>query len=726
MIYQGDNLSVRALENGIVELTLDSQGSVNKLDLSTLESLDQALDALAGRDDVKGLMLTSAKSAFIVGADITEFLGLFAKPDQELSDWVSRANAIFNRLEDLPYPTISAVNGHALGGGCECILATDLRVASSDARIGLPETKLGIMPGFGGTVRLPRLVGADTAMEIITAGKEKRAAAALKEGLVDAVVEVDNLRDAAISMLTQAISEKIDWQRRRQQKKQPLGLNRTEAAMSFTMAKGMVAQVAGKHYPAPMTAVIAIEEAAGMTRDEALKVENRYFVKLAKTDVAQALVGIFLNDQVIKGKAKKAAKQGKDTQRGAVLGAGIMGGGIAYQSALKGVPVMMKDIAQASLDLGMKEATKLLNKQLERGRLDGFKMGQVLSSITPSLNYAGIEHSDVVVEAVVENPKVKASVLKEVEAQVSDDAVIASNTSTIPINTLAKSLTRPENFCGMHFFNPVHRMPLVEVIRGEKTSDKTIARVVAYAAKMGKSPVVVNDCPGFFVNRVLFPYFHAFSLLLRDGVDFQRIDKIMEKQFGWPMGPAYLLDVVGIDTAHHAQAVMAEGFPDRMSKSGRDAIDVMFEAERFGQKNGKGFYLYSVDKKGEPKKEADDAVPALLAPVIEGNQSDISDEDIIARMMVPMINEVARCLEENIIASPAEADIALVYGIGFPPFRGGAFRYVDTLGVDNYVAMADKFSDLGALYHVPADMRRRAGDKQAYFDMTPVNATQSA
>ncbi len=219
MIYQGDNLSVRALENGIVELTLDSQGSVNKLDLSTLESLDQALDALAGRDDVKGLMLTSAKSAFIVGADITEFLGLFAKPDQELSDWVSRANAIFNRLEDLPYPTISAVNGHALGGGCECILATDLRVASSDARIGLPETKLGIMPGFGGTVRLPRLVGADTAMEIITAGKEKRAAAALKEGLVDAVVEVDNLRDAAISMLTQAISEKIDWQRRRQQKK---------------------------------------------------------------------------------------------------------------------------------------------------------------------------------------------------------------------------------------------------------------------------------------------------------------------------------------------------------------------------------------------------------------------------------------------------------------------------------------------------------------------------
>ncbi len=601
MIYQGETLSVSYLEDGIAELSLNAQGPVNKFNISTLESFNQALNALYQQPDLKGLIITSAKEAFIVGADITEFLGLFAKPEAELSQWLSHANDIFNKLEDLPVPTLSAINGYALGGGCECVLATDFRVANTKARIGLPETKLGIMPGFGGTVRLPRLIGADSAMEIITAGKDKKAQDALKLGLVDAVVEPDNLKCAALAMIKSAIDGKLDWQQRRQQKQAPLGLNKIEATMSFTTAKGMVAKVAGKHYPAPMAAVTTIEQAARCSRDEALTIENQHFVKLAKTDVAEALVSIFLNDQYIKGQAKKATKAAKPTDHAMVLGAGIMGGGIAYQSALKGTPVLMKDIAEASLALGMTEAAKLLNKKLERGRIDGLTMASVLSSITPSLHYAGADSVDVVVEAVVENPKVKAAVLADVEAQVSDDTVIASNTSTIPINLLAQSLKRPENFCGMHFFNPVHRMPLVEIIRGEKTSQQTIDRIVAYAAKMGKSPIVVNDCPGFFVNRVLFPYFAGFSLLLQDGADFVQVDKVMEKQFGWPMGPAYLLDVVGIDTAHHAQTVMAEGFPERMGKNGKDAIDVMFEAQRFGQKNGIGFFSYSLDRKGKPK-----------------------------------------------------------------------------------------------------------------------------
>ncbi|WP_158162055.1 fatty acid oxidation complex subunit alpha FadB [Grimontia hollisae] len=715
MIYQGDTLSVRYLEDGLVELNLDAPGSVNKFDLATLERLNEGLNALSQKSDVKALLLTSAKPAFVVGADITEFLGLFAKQEEELSQWVTHANDIFNKLEDLPFPTISVISGFALGGGCECILATDFRIADSTARIGLPETKLGIMPGFGGTVRMPRLVGADTAMELITAGKESKADAALKIGLVDAVTAPDDLRDAAIALARQAIDGKLDWQSRRAQKKAPLQLNKMEATMSFTMAKGMVAQVAGPHYPAPMTAVVAIEEAARLDRDGALLVENKHFVKLAKNDVTQALVGIFLNDQYLKSKAKKAAKEGKATERAAVLGAGIMGGGIAYQSASKGVPVLMKDISQASLETGMKEASKLLNKQLERGRINGLKMADILASITPSLHYAGIEQADVIVEAVVENPKVKAAVLSEVEALLPEGAVLTSNTSTIPIDLLAKSLKRPENFCGMHFFNPVHRMPLVEVIRGKDTSEETVARVVAYAAKMGKSPVVVNDCPGFFVNRVLFPYFAGFSMLLRDGADFTKIDKVMEKKFGWPMGPAYLLDVVGIDTAHHAQAVMAEGFPERMAKSYRDAVDVMFESERFGQKNGVGFYKYSIDRKGKPKKDVDADVTGLLASVL-GSAADYSDEEIINRMMVPMINEVVRCLEEGIIATPQEADMALVYGLGFPPFRGGVFRYLDTIGLANYVAMADQLANLGPAYEVPQGLRDKAAKGEGYFD----------
>lgn len=335
MIYQGETLSVDYLEDGIAELNLNAPSSVNKFDIKTLECFSEALNALYQQNDLKGLIVTSAKGAFVVGADITEFMGLFAKTEQELSQWLTRANDIFNKLEDLPVPTLSAINGHALGGGCECVLATDFRLADSTARIGLPETKLGIMPGFGGTVRLPRLIGADSAMEIITAGKDKKAPDALKLGLVDAVVAPDALRDNAIAMIKDAIAGKLNWQQRREQKKSPLLLNRTEAMMSFTMAKAMVAQVAGKHYPAPMAAVMTIEEAARMSRDDALVVENKHFVKLAKTGVAQALVGLFLNDQFIKSNAKQAAKAGKPTAKGAVLGAGIMGGGIAYQSASK-------------------------------------------------------------------------------------------------------------------------------------------------------------------------------------------------------------------------------------------------------------------------------------------------------------------------------------------------------------------------------------------------------
>ncbi|MFG6243906.1 fatty acid oxidation complex subunit alpha FadB [Vibrio diabolicus] len=715
MIYQAETLQVKEIQDGIAELSFCSPKSVNKLDLATLESLDKALDALIAHQGLKGLLLTSDKDAFIVGADITEFLGLFAKTDAELDQWLQFANSIFNKLEDLPVPTISVIKGHALGGGCECVLATDMRIGDKTTSIGLPETKLGIMPGFGGCVRLPRVIGADSAMEIITQGKACRADEALKIGLLDAVVETDALYESALQTLNSAINEKLDWQARRAQKTSPLTLSKLESMMSFTMAKGLVAQKAGPHYPAPMTAVITIEEGARFARNEALDIERKHFVKLAKSEEAKSLVGLFLNDQYIKGIAKKAAKSAsKDTQRAAVLGAGIMGGGIAYQSALKGVPVLMKDIAPASLDLGMTEASKLLNKRLSRGRIDGFKMAGILASITPSLHYAGIENSDVIVEAVVENPKVKAAVLSEVESHVGDDTVITSNTSTIPINLLAKSLKRPENFCGMHFFNPVHRMPLVEIIRGEHTSDETINRVVAYAAKMGKSPIVVNDCPGFFVNRVLFPYFGGFSMLLRDGADFTKIDKVMERKFGWPMGPAYLLDVVGIDTAHHAQAVMAEGFPERMGKQGRDAIDALFEADKYGQKNGNGFYSYTIDKKGKPKKTFSEEILPVLADVCADKQ-DFDDETIIQRMMIPMINEVVLCLQEGIIATPQEADMALVYGLGFPPFRGGVFRYLDSVGIAEYVEMAKQHAELGAMYQVPQMLIDMAAKGESFY-----------
>lgn len=721
MLYQSETISIQWLKKGIAELVFNSSGPINKLDTHTVASLDEAVAILEQQSDLQGVILRSDKPAFIVGADIKEFLSLFEASKETLSDWLGYANSIFNRLEDLPVPTISAINGYALGGGCECVLATDFRIASPDARIGLPETKLGIMPGFGGSVRLPRLIGLDSALEIITAGKDVSGPQALKLGLVDSVVETEKLPQAALQIIEQAISGALDWRQVRQPKLEPLKLSALEQAMSFNVAKGMVYQVAGKHYPAPMSAVNTIEKAANCTREEALKHETAAFVPLAHSDVARALVSVFLNDQSVKSTSKKIAGSATAPTQAAVLGAGIMGGGIAYQSASKGVPVLMKDISDKSLDLGVNEAKKLLNGQFERGKITADKMATTLASIHPSLSYAGIENAQVIVEAVVENPKIKAAVLSEVESLITSETILASNTSTIPITELANSLKRPENFCGMHFFNPVHRMPLVEIIRGKKTSDSTIAKVVSYANKMGKTPIVVNDCPGFFVNRVLFPYFAGFNLLLQDGADFREIDKIMEKEFGWPMGPAYLLDVVGIDTAFHAEQVMAQGFPQRMQKVGKNAIDIMFEQQRFGQKNGKGFYQYEKDKKGKPKKIDDPQTDELLN-VIRQSKRSFTKEEIIARMMAPMVNEVVRCLEEGIIQSPSDADIALVYGLGFPPFRGGVFCYLDTLGSQSYVKTAESYSHLSPLYQVPDGLKEKAVTNARYYPKPPVVA----
>jgi len=714
MIYEGKAITVNALEGGVVELKFDLKGeSVNKFNRLTLNELRQAVDAIKADASVKGVIVTSGKDVFIVGADITEFVDNFKMPDDELIAGNLEANRIFSDFEDLPVPTVVAINGIALGGGFEMCLAGDYRVMSEVAKVGLPEVKLGIYPGFGGTYRLPRVIGCDNAIEWIAGGKENRADAALKVGAVDAVVKADKLHEAAVDLVNRAISGELDFKAKRQPKLEKIKLNQMEQMMSFETAKGFVAGQAGPNYPAPVEAIKTIQKAAGQGREKGLEIEAAGFVKLAKTSVAQCLIGLFLNDQELKKKAKGFSKIAKDVKLASVLGAGIMGGGIAYQSAAKGTPILMKDIREEGIQMGLDEASKLLVNQVSKGRLTPEKMAKALTGIRPTMSYGDFGNVDIVVEAVVENPKVKQIVLAEVEAQVREDAILASNTSTISISLLAKALKRPENFVGMHFFNPVHMMPLVEVIRGEKSSEEAVATTVAYATKMGKTPIVVNDCPGFLVNRILFPYFGGFAALVGAGVDFVRIDKVMEK-FGWPMGPAYLMDVVGIDTGHHGRDVMAEGFPDRMKDERRTAIDALYEANRLGQKNGKGFYSYEMDKRGKPKKVVDPSVHEVLAPIL-GEAREVTDEDIINYMMIPLCMETVRCLEDGIVDTAAEADMGLILGIGFPPFRGGALRYIDTLGVAEFVALADKYAELGALYHPTEKLRAMAKNGQKFF-----------
>ncbi|AKX44546.1 multifunctional fatty acid oxidation complex subunit alpha [Thiopseudomonas alkaliphila] len=714
MIYEGKAITVKALEDGIVELKFDLNGeSVNKFNRQTLEELQAATSAIAADSSVKGVLVSSGKDVFIVGADITEFADNFNRSEEELAQFTLEANQIFNAFEDLAVPTAVAINGIALGGGLEMCMAADYRVLADGAKVGLPEVKLGIYPGFGGTVRMPRLIGADNAIEWIAAGKEGRAEEALKVGLVDVVVSQDQLKPAALDLLKRAIAGELDYKAKRQPKLEKLKLNAIEQMMAFETAKGFVAGKAGPNYPAPVEAIKTMQKAANMGRDKALEVEAKGFAKLAKTSVAASLVGLFLNDQALKHKAKEYDKLASDVKMSAVLGAGIMGGGIAYQSALKGTPILMKDINEAGIETGLEEAAKLFAKRVERKRLTPLKMAEALNRIRPTLSYGDFNTVDLVVEAVVENPKVKHAVLAEVEQNVSENTILASNTSTISINLLAKALKRPENFVGMHFFNPVHMMPLVEVIRGEHSSEEAVATTVAYAKKMGKNPIVVNDCPGFLVNRVLFPYFGGFAKLVSAGVDFVRIDKIMER-FGWPMGPAYLMDVVGIDTGHHGRDVMAEGFPDRMKDERRSAVDALYEADRLGQKNGKGFYAYETDKRGKPKKVVDESIKDVLAPIVYENL-ELTDEDIINWMMIPLCLETVRCLEDGIVETAAEADMGLIYGIGFPPFRGGALRYIDSIGVAEFVALADKYADLGPLYHPTEKLREMAKNGQKFF-----------
>ena len=715
MIYQGKKLTCKRLDGDFAELCFDASGEgVNKFDYATTMEFRDAVAAVAAEGNLKGLMLTSGKDSFIVGADITEFLGNFAKPDDEFMAGLEMYHDIFNALEDLDIPTVVAINGYALGGGLEVCLACDYRIAAPTAKIGLPEVKLGIIPGFGGTTRLPRIIGADNAIEWIAAGSENKADAAMKIGVLDAVVPVDKLHAAAKSILESASSGKFDYKARKAEKMGPLQLNMVEGAMVFEGAKAFIAGKAGPHYPAPVTAVKTMQKAAGMHRDDALKVERQNFLKVAKTDVAANLVGIFLSDQYLKKAASKHGKIARKVNRAAVLGAGIMGGGIAYQTASRGkTPVIMKDIRPEALELGLTEASKLLGKLVSRGKMTSDKMAMALNMIQPTLNYADIAHSDIVVEAVVENPKVKKAVVSDLEGVVGDNVVIASNTSTISISLLAEGMKHPERFVGMHFFNPVHKMPLVEVIRGKQSSDEAVATTVAFADKIGKKPIVVNDCPGFLVNRILFPYFAGFHLLIGNGADFKVVDKIMEK-FGWPMGPAYLSDVVGMDTAHHAQSVMAEGFPDRMKNDNKSVLDVMYQNNRFGQKNSKGFYKYEPDKKGRPKKLHDPEAYRLIAE-LAGDIKQFDPEEVIDYMMLPMIIESARCLEDGIVSTPMEVDMGLVYGLGFPPFRGGALKYADSLGLDKICEKATRFAQYGKLYEPTEQMKAMAAAGKKYY-----------
>ncbi len=678
-----------------------------------------------GKIDV--LVLRSGKRAnFIAGADI-DMIRTSSNPT-ELS---SAGQKLFNEWEDLPFPTVAAINGAALGGGCEWTLACSAIVMSNDssARIGLPETMLGLLPGAGGCIRLPRKVGIATALDLILTGKTLTGERAYKSGLTEGFIPKENFDDSALRWaVAQAGALKGGKRLAKEPKLGGMGgtmgslMEGTPMGRSVIYRKareGVLSKTRGK-YPAPLAVIDLLKatgaglgpKLTGSARDRAMAQEAEAFGKMAITDVSKNLISLFFLTESVKkstGLAAGSSVKAKNVQAAGVLGAGVMGGGIAQLLAEKNIPARMKDLTNPALAAGIQAAARIFKKQVQKRKITSREMVQKINLIAPVTDFSGFHSLDAVIEAIVENMDVKKKVLRELEDQVREDCVIASNTSSLSISEMQTAMKRPERFAGMHFFNPVSRMPLIEVIRGAKSSDEAVAAVFQLSKQLGKTPIVVKDAPGFLVNRLLAPYLNEAVYVLADGAPIEEIDEAL-LDFGMPMGPMELIDEVGIDVADKVAHVLHEGFGARMLPATLNSK--LKGAGYLGKKNQKGLYAY--EGAGGKGKRLDSKVYEILG--ITPTSKAVSREEIVDRCILPMINEAARCLEEGIVESASEVDLGMIMGTGFPPFRGGLLRYADSLGAAAIVQKLEKYQPrFGARFEPASVLVARARKAQPFY-----------
>lgn len=665
-------------EPDIAVLEFDLPGKrVNVLSRSVVEELAQHLDALEKRPNLAGLILISAKpSGFIAGADVREFLAALEAGGGDVTAMSRQGHRLFQRLSSGPFVSVAALHGVCLGGGAELSAWCDLRIMTSDERTeyGCPEVKLGLIPGWGGTARLPRLVGLANAVELVTGGESIDARKAFALGLAWDVVAPDQLLPASIRAV-RAARQDDRFRLNRKRASEPVKMSETELAFLGATANAMIQQETHGNYPAPLLALELMLEASSLPLEDALQREAEAFAQVFGTPVNQALLNVFfLTDRAKKPPAgiDEIAKPQAVRQVG-VVGAGIMGAGIAAATVKRELGTTLVDSQPEALEKGTREVLQDVAYDKRTGKPDpqrALKLGAKLHSADA---LASLAHCDLVVEAIVENLEVKQKLYAELEPLLAGDAVLATNTSTIPITRLAQSLKQPERFCGIHFFNPVRRMKLVEIIRGAKSSEETLATAAAYARQIGKFAIVVKDGPGFLVNRLLSPCLNSALELIYDGVSIKEIDKASLK-FGMPIGPIALYDLVGLDTAFYAGKTMYEAYPDRFIAS--PIIPALMKAGRLGRKNGLGFYSYQNKKQ---KAETDPAAEAILGQYVKNKRS-LSLDEITLRLFLPMLLEATRALEEQVVADPRDVDTGLIYGLGFPPFKGGLLFWADTIG----------------------------------------------
>lgn len=681
----------------VLHIVFDNPGEkVNTLNADRLRYLTERLDEARSSSSIRAVLFRSAKpEMFLAGMDVDQ---IAAVTDAHVgADGARQGQAVFQKIEDLGKPTAAAIAGTCLGGGTELVLACDAILMTDDAgaRIGLPEVQLGIIPGFGGTQRLPRRAGLLAALDMILTGRAVVGKKAQRIGLVDRVVPAAYLDREAQALLVRAAEKGLPARRPLPLKDRLMGS--IAPLRNFAMgkaAKKLESKVRRDQYPAPFRALEAIEAAFTRPLSEGLDLEARIIGELIPTPTAKNLMWLFKNqtalksDEVVRAVPRRVDKVG-------VLGAGIMGGGIAQLVADKGLPVRLKDIRHDAVETALQTAAAVWQRKVDRRRLTRNGFADKMGFIAPTLDYSGFRNVDVVIEAVVENLAVKQSVIEEVEQRIDERAVLASNTSSIPISEIAARARRPERIVGMHFFNPVHRMPLVEVIAGRHSTPEAIATVHKLAIRLGKVPVLVNECPGFLVNRILGPYLFEAMLLLRDGSRIETIDGAM-KEFGMPMGPCALMDQVGLDTANHASAVFRKAFGDRV---GTDEVVLgkLVELERYGAKSGRGFYRYSKGKATEPD-------PEVYKLAGQSRRHELPAETLQERMVLAMINEAALCLQEGVVRSARDVDMAMVMGTGFPPFRGGLLRHADSIGIPIVVDRLARLADAQGARFRPAQL----------------------
>jgi len=701
------------MHNGDIALvTIDQPGSrANTLGQAILSELEAMVAQLKARTDVRGLIFRSGKPGmFIAGADLRELGG--APQDADTTrKLVKRGLDLIASIEALPYPTVAAIDGACMGGGLELAMGFDYRLASTHPKteIGLPETKIGLIPGWGGTQRLTRLIGPSLAAEMICAGEAAKADRARQIGLVFDAVPAERLQDEAVRLIQWAQQKPDEWKTARQRKRQPVGLSEEQQAFTFAVARAQVLAKTGGQYPAPLAALDAIAKGCNLPLEDGLKAETDQFVKLVGSPISRNLIAVFFMSQRLQkdpGVSDASVKPQTVNQVG-VLGAGIMGAGIAGAHVRRGIPALLIDNAAPALEKGVGNITKSLFGRVEIGRMTAAEAAAALARLSTSMTLNALADRDVVIEAIVENEEAKASIYRSVQKVLRPGAILASNTSTISIARMAKSVDHPENFAGMHFFNPVDRMQLVEVIRGDKTSDATVATLVALAKRISKTPIVVRDCPGFLVNRILFPYLNESLVLLQEGASPRAIDKAATS-FGMPMGPITLNDLVGLDTSLYAGRVINTAFADRAAPT--RILDELVAAGRLGQKSGSGFYSYAKGSRG-----ADDpSFDAILAKCRTG-QREISKEEITDRLFLPMLTEASRVLTENIVREPGDVDMGLILGIGFPTFRGGILRWADALGMAKVLEKLKTYERLGARFQPTEQMRKLAAEGKGFY-----------